>query len=118
MPNIVAPAAVLILRQTVQRCLDSNGKPAVMLPTFERVGHSKRDWLCLWSGAAADAFYRQHAGKLKPGTALQMDLTNLRAHITQGMGPCITADVLACDMAAPRWPAQAQQNSINNAICA
>lgn len=107
MPGNTIPNALLILRQTVQRCLDSNGQPAVMLPAFERVGHSKRDWMCLWSGPAADAFYRQHAGQLKPGTPLRMDLTNLRAHVTNGLGPCITADVLACDLAAPRWPGHA-----------
>lgn len=115
MPAVTVPAAVLILRQTVQRYLDSNGQAAVMLPVFERSGHCKRDWLCLWSGAEADAFYRAHQGQLKPGTPLQMDLTNLRPHVTQGLGPVITADVLTCQLAAPRWPTQP---ATTNAICA
>jgi len=105
MPATVSNA-VLILRQPAQRCVDSAGKASVMFPVFERNGPIKHDWLCLWTGDKAEAFYSQHLRHLKAGTPLAMTLTNLRPHASKPNSPCIRADVLTCDIAAPRWPAQ------------
>lgn len=53
----------------------------IQLMAYDRLGqHQTETWRITYSGAAAERFWGQHEGDLKPGCALQVELEEARTH--------------------------------------
>ena len=73
----------------------------MLLPLCERDGPIVRHITAVWMGQAACDWLAQHTGRLHAGTALALQLSNLRAH-----GGEIHAHVQTCALAPARWPSR------------
>lgn len=71
-------------------------------------GKSDQDWLFVWTGPQAQAFWDQHGPNWKPGQPLDATVHQIRPHATSpALAPEIHAQVLSLSLAPWRSEAHA-----------
>lgn len=75
-------------------------------------------WRITWTGAEAQAWHRQYADKLPPGTALRVDCIRIRSHNLGRFGQAeIHAQVAHCALAATPHRAPFIHPAPRKALC-
>ncbi len=85
----------------VYPALTRSGEERLYFPLIDRLQHGSSRVLGYWSGPEAHAFHRAHFDALKPGTALDIVVTDV--HGTE-RGELV-GRITHIELAPPRWPA-------------
>lgn len=105
-PGEVVACAILFLRKPPYTARTSGGELQIILDLMERTKDGDTKWKAVWTGPAAESFLRQHEAALKPGCALNLTLTRLRARDNELHGV-----IYAAILAPARWPARAANDA-------